>query len=728
MMSDFFLGKELIGGSELFVKKDSFTTHAFVLGMTGSGKTGLIVSILEEAALNNIPAVVIDPKGDLVDRLLTFKNVDEQQIAGLVPQERRSGFIDSYQKGIAEWGITSDKIEALTKRKVKVFTPGLSLSPVNILERFSPPSSDDEEDAIQKSSSITLSLMSLLGRKSEDAARNPEGLLVSTILMELWKSKEPVALEKLLETIIAPPFQKIGLLPLETVISKEKRLALAVSLNNLLSSPQLTYFRKGAELNFDSIFGNSSNEAIFTLAQLSDDQKQFFLGMLLSELYLWVRRQNGSDGLKMLLVFDEVYGFFPPYPQNPPTKAPVLGLLKQARAFGLGVILSTQNPYDVDYKGLSNAGLWFLGRLQTDNDKERVAQGLADVAGGEKVSSLLSQVRQREFILHDVRKDNPVVFKTRQTVSLLVGPLSEPQLKNYVTAETKDAPKSKGKELIVAPSGIEVKYAKGDKLFPSLFFESELPYKMTRNLVWQKKSFVSLFSDDGLEASLAKDFGEFSGEAELSGIRPAGAEVFPLPEWAASLKKEAFEREIKEALSLKAELSLLKDKESGLVSEPSESREDFLKRAADERAKGVSKQKDQELSPLLKKKRSLEDEIDKRKLKAERDEADFEKRKTETYANAGVSILRGIFGSRRSVLGGISSTMSKDRMADDAKQRFEEDNFLLQKAMDELTQIDRQIASAQADGITIDESELEVIKVLPYKSGIRVLSLAIVFK
>lgn len=733
-MSDFFIGRETGSNNDVLVKADSFTTHAFVLGMTGSGKTGLIISILEEAALNHIPAVVIDPKGDLTNRLLVFDGIDENRVAPYFPEEKRAEFVDRYKKGIAEWGMGPDKIAALSKRKVNVITPGISLSPVNILERFSPPASLQEDDILEKANSVCASLLSLTGKKGEDAARDPEGLLLSTILIDRWKNGETVSLETLLEKVVEPPFKKLGILPLDTVIPKEKRVAFAVELNGVLSSPALTYFKSGRELSLDEIFGDPENETIFTLAQLSDDQKSFFLSLFLSELYLWVRRQPGSDRLKMLLVFDEVFGHFPPYPQNPPSKKPLLGLLKQARAFGLGIILSTQNPYDVDYKGLSNAGLWFLGRLQTDNDIKRVSEGLNEVSGGAKASSILPQIKPREFVLNDVRKDAPVVFRTRQAVSVLAGPLSEPQLKGLIgtgpkpaaTAPVKQAP---AKELVITPSGVEVKYCEGTRLFPHILFDCELPYKLGKEMVWEKKKFVSIFDEGGLEASLAKDMNEFPEDAGLSMNRPPEAELFPLPQWAGSFKRDAFEREIKEALSLKAETTLLRDSVTGIVSGPSEGRETFLLRVREERNRGLSKQMEKQLAPLMKKKQSLEDQIEKRRLKVERLRGDYEKRKLETYTNAGTSILRGIFGSKRSVLGGIGSTMSKNRMADSAKDRMEEEETLLRNAQADLKSLEDEMTAIRTGaGPDIGARDIEEVKVLPYKTGIRVLSIGIVFK
>jgi hypothetical protein len=732
-MADFYLGREKESSKDVFLKADSFTTHAFVLGMTGSGKTGLIISILEEAAINNIPAIVIDPKGDLTNRLLVFERMDEETVSLFYPEEKRAEIVERYQKGVAEWGINSDRISSLLKRRVNVITPGISLEPINILERFSPPVGVDEEEIIEKANSVCESLLSLTDKKGNESATSPEGLLLSTILIDLWKKGESVTLETLLKNIVDPPFDKLGILPLETVIPKDKRLSFAVELNGVLCSPTLKYFRTGMELNFDKIFSDPKSETIITLSQLSDKQKIFFLTYFLSELYIWIRRQPGSDRLKMLFIFDEVFGYFPPYPQNPPTKKPILGLLKQARAFGLGLILSTQNPYDVDYKGLSNAGLWFLGRLQTDNDIKRVIDGLNQLPGGIKASSILPQVKQREFVLNDVRKDSPLVFKTRQTISLLAGPLSEPQLRNILKKEVdKGAPikeMESVKNVVIAPSNLEIKYLKGDKLFPHIFFECDIPFKIEKVVEWKKGKFISPFDPNGIEASLAKEMEKFEKDEILSSEMPQEAEVVPLPQWAINFKRRDFEREIKKALSLKTEVTFLKDTLTGIISTLSEDKELFLKRVSEARKTTFIKDSEKVMAPLLKKKINLETEIEKRKIKVERLKEDYERRKAETYTNAGISVFKTIFGSKRSVLGGIGSTMSKNRIAEGIKDRMDEEENHICRAQSELSKVNQEIATTK-NGIfeEIKSDQIREIKVFPYKDGIRVLSIKIVFK
>lgn len=728
-MSEFFLGKDVVEGKEILVKPDSFTTHAFVLGMTGSGKTGLLISILEECALNDIPTILIDPKGDLTNRLLVFRNVDRDALSPYIPESKIDDFLSKYKLGLKEWNIDEAKVENLLRRKVRVFTPGLNLSPVNILERFSSVPSQNEQDILEKAASTTSSLLSLTKAKGDDAVNSPQGLLLSQIFIEFWKTGKDLTPEKLLETVVEPPFSKLGILPLETVISKEKRVSFAVELNGVLSSPLMTYFRKGEELNFDKLFSDSKNENIFTLSQISDEQREFFLGIFLTELYQWVRRQSGSDRLKMALIFDEVFGFFPPYPKNPPTKQPLMGLLKQARAFGFSVTLATQNPYDVDYKGLTNAGLWFIGRLQTQNDIDRVKEGLSAISGGNQAITLLPQLNQREFVLNDVRKEKPIIFKTRQCVSLLVGPLAETQLRNFVKEEEKTERKTESSEIVIAPKEIKVLYGTNDNLFPHFLFEAEIPYKLPKDMFLQKRKFISPIKDEGSNSTLSS-FEEFKNtEIAFSDAKPLNSTLSPLPRWINSIKKENIEKEIKDSLSIKLQLEIYKDTITGLVSEPEETFDNFILRTAKEREIFEDQKSQKETAPLLKKKKEKEIDLERSTIKLERLKSEYEKRKTETYTTAGVGILRGIFGSKRSILGGVSSTMTKERMADNAKSRYEEEKLVNEKIKNELEEISKSIELLKSGSRKqIDPSEIEKIKVFPYKSGIRILSLSIVFK
>lgn len=728
-MTEFFLGKDLNEGKNVFIKADSFTTHAFVLGMTGSGKTGLLISILEECALNDIPAVVIDPKGDLTNRLLIFKELNRNVLSNFILAEKIDDYILRYKEGLKSVGYNEEKINFLLKRKIKIFTPGLNLSPINILERFSCRSLIDESEILERANSIVSSLLSLTKSKSDDSVSSPEGLLLSSIFIEFWKKEEYLSLEKLLQNVVDPPFTQLGILPLETVIPKEKRISLAVELNSVLSSPSMTFFKRGEELDFDKLFLDSKNETIFTLSQLSDEQRDFFLGIFLSELYGWVRKQSGSDKLKMVLIFDEVFGYFPPHPKNPPTKQPLMGLLKQARAFGFSVILATQNPYDVDYKGLTNAGLWFIGRLQTQNDIDRVKEGLSTVAGGEQAISMLSSLKQREFVLNDVRKEMPILFKTRHCISHLVGPLSENQLKNFIEKDEKKESLEKTQNIIITPKEIKILYSQGESLSPFLLFEVEMPYKLVNDLSCYQKTFISEIKKEGISSTLSSLKDMDLSQTNLSENKPLNCEISSLPHWVNSLKREFLEKEIKEVISLKCFLEIYSDPLTGMKSEIGESLESFLARIREKRDLQIEKQTQKELEPLLKKKRAKEIELERSQIKLERLKSEYEKRKAETYTTAGIGILRGIFGSKRSILGGINTAMTKERMAESSKSKYEDEKIVNEKIRAEISELNNLIENLKIKNKKeIDPSEIEKIKIFPLKSGIRVLSLSILYK
>src|SRR5215813_11971131 len=137
-----------------------------------------------------------------------------------------------------------------------------------------------------------------------------------------------------------------------------------------------------------------------------------------------MRRQGGTTELRALVYMDEIFGYFPPHPANPPTKRPLLTLLKQARAQGVGVVLATQNPVDLDYKALANMGLWLVGKLQTEQDRARLREGLLDAGlAARELDTLLDATRKRVFLLHDVHRPGPTLLHSRWTLSYLRGPL-----------------------------------------------------------------------------------------------------------------------------------------------------------------------------------------------------------------------------------------------------------------------------------------------------------------
>lgn len=439
----------------LYDSKD-LTTHAVVVGMTGSGKTGLCLDLLEEAGIDRIPAIVIDPKGDIANLLLTFPDlapndfrpwIDEGQAArkGMTPDQFAAAEATKWKKGLASWGQDGERIRKLRDTvNMRVYTPGSNSGrPMTILKSFSapPPEVLNDSDALRERIQAAVSgLLALLGIDA-DPIRSREHILISNILNTAWLANRDLDLGRLIAEIQSPPFERVGIMDLDTFFPAKDRMELAMTLNNLLASPSFSSWLLGEPVNIKNLLHDPEgkpNISIISIAHLNDAERMFFVTILLNEVLSWMRTQAGTSSLRALLYMDEVFGYFPPS-KNPPSKQPMLTLLKQARAFGLGVVLATQNPVDLDYKGLSNTGTWFLGRLQTERDKARVIEGLEGAAAStgamfdkKRIEEILSNLKSRVFLMNNVHDDEPVVFETRWAMSYLRGPLTKQQLRKLV--------------------------------------------------------------------------------------------------------------------------------------------------------------------------------------------------------------------------------------------------------------------------------------------------------
>ena len=423
----FYLGKEYDLASRkrregllLYDSKD-LTTHGVIIGMTGSGKTGLGIALLEEALIDNIPIIAIDPKGDLTNLVLTFPQLRAQDLrpwvneqdalnAGLTPEQFAAKQADLWRKGLGSWGQDAARIARLKDAAdFAVYSPGSSAGmPVSVLRSFAPPPQavgQDTDLLRERIQTTATSLLALLGIDA-DPITSREHILVSNILESIWASGKALDLAGLIRAIQTPPFERIGVMDLDAFYPAKERFKLAMRLNNLLAAPGFEAWLEGDPLNINRMLFTDSGRpraSIFTISHLSDAERMFFVSMLLNEILAWMRTQTGTSSLRAILYMDEIFGYFPPV-KNPPSKAPLLTLLKQARAFGLGVVLSTQNPVDLDYKGLSNTGSWFIGRLQTDRDKERVLAGLEGAAAGTgfdrgRMEEVLAGLGKRVFLL-----------------------------------------------------------------------------------------------------------------------------------------------------------------------------------------------------------------------------------------------------------------------------------------------------------------------------------------
>lgn len=481
----FYLGKEhdLASGETLPDKKilyssKDLTTHAVCVGMTGSGKTGLCLSLLEEAALDGVPAICIDPKGDLGNLMLGFPDFDPAKFAdwsdpaaaqrkGLSIEEMGTKTAELWKNGLADWEQNGERVQRYNDSVERlIFTPGASHGlPMTVLKSFAAPPKQlrDDADAFRaRVSSAVSGLLALLGIDA-DPVRSREHIYLSNIITHAWNAGNDLDVGEMISEIQSPPFETVGVMELEKFYPEKERTKLAMELNNLLASPAFAGWMTGQPLDVQQLFFSPEGKprhSIISIAHLDDAQRMFFVTILLNEVLAWTRTQSGTSSLRALLYMDEVFGYFPPT-ANPPSKQPMLTLLKQARAFGLGVVLATQNPVDLDYKGLSNTGTWLLGRLQTERDKMRVMEGLEGAsaeAGGafdkQAMERTLAGLGSRVFLMNNVHENKPQVFHTRWAMSYLAGPLARDRIKQlmdpvrekFLPPEPKKKPAEKTKE------------------------------------------------------------------------------------------------------------------------------------------------------------------------------------------------------------------------------------------------------------------------------------------
>lgn len=443
----FYLGGHIDPGSgergePLVYESDDLVTHGVILGMTGSGKTGLGIGLLEEALLSQIPCLIIDPKGDMGNLRLLFPDFEGSDFAPWVDPaaaERAGVTVDelgvqtagTWKEGLAGWDIDGDRLRRLLDAaEVTIYTPGSTAGvPLDILGSLAAPDlswDDHAEDLRDEIEGFVSSLLVLAGIDA-DPVSDPAHILLANIIETEWRAARDLDLARLVGLIPDPPFRKLGVFELDTFFPKKDRTALALKLNGLLASPSFAAWLEGDPLDIEALLsgGDKTKGAVIYLAHLTESERQFVVTLLLAKLVTWMRRQSGTGKLRALVYMDEVFGFAPPVAE-PPSKKQILTILKQARAFGVGMVLSTQNPVDLDYKAMSNAGTWMVGRLQTENDKKRILEGLTDAGGATDVGSvdtLISNLDKRQFVLRQAGKAEPAVFGTRWAMSYLAGPL-----------------------------------------------------------------------------------------------------------------------------------------------------------------------------------------------------------------------------------------------------------------------------------------------------------------
>ncbi len=768
----------------LYDAKD-LTTHAVCVGMTGSGKTGLCLSLLEEAAIDGIPCLAIDPKGDLGNLLLTFPDlrpedfrpwIDEGEAArkGVTPDEYAAEVAARWRDGLAEWGQNGARIARLrSAADFTIYTPGSSAGiPIGILQSLAAPPAAmaSDGDALRERIAATVSgLLALLGIDA-DPVRSREHILLSNILEAAWQGAHDLDLASLIAQVQNPPFEKIGVMAVDAFYPTSDRVDLSLRLNGLVASPSFAGWLEGEPLDAQRLLWTPDGKprvAIVSLAHLSDAERMFFVTLLLNAVIAWMRAQPGTPSLRALLYMDEVFGYFPPT-ANPPSKTPMLTLLKQARAYGLGIVLATQNPVDLDYKGLSNAGTWFLGRLQTERDKLRVIEGLegASATAGtgfdrQAAERLLSGLENRLFLMHNVHDEAPVLFHTRWALSYLRGPLtrtqiqmlmagktapepaaspaaprttdSRPQPATAGTGTTRPAVPPEARETFVAPA---TSRPPGARLLyrPALVGGADLHFVSAKAAIdlWQSATYV---------APLEQDRGPdvWDGAAPFVGTRPdggaapePGASFVELPARAMDSRSYAtWEKAFKTHLYQEGALTLYRSAVLKLSSEPDETEADFrirVRQAARERRDGEVEKLRKKYAPKL---ATLQERIRKAEQRLDRERSQYDGQKLQTAISVGATVLGAFLGRRVATVGTVGRATTAARGVGRAArekedvERAQRDIAALQQRLDDLERDFRRESEALEAVVDPTAIELTAEVIRPRKSDITISRVAL---
>jgi len=775
----FYLGRFQPGGETFLYRSKDLVTHAVCVGMTGSGKTGLCIGLLEEAAIDAIPAMVVDPKGDLSNLLLTFPslsseefapwvNADEARNKGLDPATFAAMEAEKWRKGLEQWDQGPERIRRLREAcEFAVYTPGSDAGiPVSVLKSFDAPLQeelDDREALRDRISGTATSLLALAGIQA-DPVQSREHVLLSAILDAAWREGRSLDLGALIQQVQQPPFARLGVLDLESFYPSKDRFALAMALNNLLAAPGFEAWREGAPLDIGAMLWTPSGKprvSIFSIAHLNDAERMFFVSLLLNQLLAWVRRQSGTSSLRALFYMDEIFGYFPPV-ANPPSKQPMLTLLKQARAFGLGVVLATQNPVDLDYKGLANAGTWFIGRLQTERDKARVLEGLegASAASGlgfnrQEMERLLAGLGNRVFLMNNVHQDAPVLFQTRWTLSYLRGPMSRTELRRLkAQAAPEEAPGmmrpmaaasvtvsarplAQAAAPPVLPPGVPQYFAplSGGVLQyePRLLGVAQLQYadkKLGVDVV-EKVAFACPIAQGPVPVDWQQAEETELRAEELLQRPEEGAEFAPLPAAAAQPRNYAqWQKDFALWLYQNRALSLWRSPSTGLVAKPGESERDFrirVQQAARELRDQQVAKLEAKYEPKL---RALEERRRRAELKVAQEKQQASAQSMQSMISIGASLL-GMFAGRKTI---SAASVGRIGTAARAATRLQKERSDVAMAAETVESIQAQIealsAQLQAEAAALPqygEESFDTIQLKPQKTGIQVQLCALVW-
>ena len=785
----FYLGKEFDPAANaikddlvLYDAKD-LTTHAVCVGMTGSGKTGLCLSLLEEAAIDGVPAICIDPKGDLGNLMLAFPElrpadfqpwVDPSDATrkGLTVEELAAKTADTWRKGLAEWQQEPARIARLRDAvDINIYTPGAETGlPLSVLRSFAPPPAEllaDSAALRDRVGAVVSGLLSLLGRDA-DPIQSRDHILLANILDTTWRSGQSLDMAGLINAVQKPPFDKVGAFDLDTFFPPKDRLGLAMAINNLLASPGFATWMKGEPLDAQRLLYTPEGKprlSIISIGHLSDTERMFIVTLVLNEVISWMRNQSGTSSLRAILYMDEIFGYFPPT-ANPPSKIPMLTLLKQARAFGLGCVLATQNPVDLDYKGLANCGTWLIGRLQTERDKARVIEGLESALAGtgsmdrSTLDKLLSALTQRVFLMRNVHQDAPYLMKSRWALSFLRGPLTGPEITRVMAgkrgaaapASTSTASPSAAPAATSAAAPVTARPAiPGDVTEYFLEGRSGQPAAEYRPMVmglaklhfvdaklgldqWDTTAWLAPLGDGGKSVDWAAGSAHPDLKARLSKSPATGAAFADLPgaamraanytAWGKSLTSHLYEQTRAEVFFCDA---------IKLASAPGENEAQFRVRLA----QSLREKRDEAVEALRRKVApklaTLQDRVARAEDKVQREQAQLSQQKMNTAVSVGAGILGALFGRKAVSVGTIGRASSAARSA----SRIGRESQDVARADESLEVVRQRLADLQAES----ESEiaalaasfegeavaLREVSVTPRKSDIAVGQVALVW-
>ncbi|MFW3371432.1 ATP-binding protein [Aliarcobacter butzleri] len=684
----FYIGKEKIDDNfvPLVYKNKDLLTHAAIIGMTGSGKTGLGISLLEEAAIDNIPSIIIDPKGDMTNLLLTFPSlqgsdfepwIEEQDASnnGLSVKEFAQNTANLWKNGLERDFQNASRIEKLKNcADFTIYTPGSDAGvQISILSSFKAPNKEVIEDndlLVSLVNSTVSSILSLIEEKSDTTSK--ESILISSIFMNYFKENKDLTLEELITLIVTPPFSKIGVFDLETFFAQSERLKLALKLNNIIANPSFKTWIEGETLDISNLLYDETGKAkvsIFSIAHLNDSQRMFFVTLLLNQMVAWMRRQEGTTSLKALLYMDEIFGYFPPN-SNPPSKQPMLTLLKQARSFGIGIILSTQNPVDIDYKGLANIGTWFIGRLQTKQDKEKVIDGLSSANEGnlnkDEVMNLISNLEKRNFILKNINEDGIKIFETRWALSYLKGPISKDGIKKLMSEKKKQNISTqkienenqttqinieKGIPKPIITSNLTEKYLYSSQnsayyLQPYLICSCDVHYiDAPKNIDFEEKISYKIYLDENMKNIDFEEKEELGNNSFEEKEKP-NSFYYELPSFIQKEKDiKVIEKDFMDYIYRNSKLTLYKNEFLKITSKQTESLNDFKIRLQDRLNEKIDLEVEKLKIKFVKENDSIETKLSKLYEKLQKEEIQATSTTTDTIISIGTSLLGAFFGN-----------------------------------------------------------------------------------